>query len=105
MTDEVKCQFCGGIHGDACPEFADFPGVEGNMEDLLDVARTWRCVGRCRKVAQAKTADELLKEGWIFESKDGIIWASCSECGALEQQRLSHAVEKWRRIGSPRGNN
>ena len=105
MTDEVKCPFCGGFHGDACPEFANFPGVEGNMEDLLAIPRTWRCVGRCRKVEQAKTADELLREGWIFESKNGMIWASCSECGVLEQQRLSHAVEKWCRIGSPRGNN
>lgn len=105
MSDDVKCQFCGSVHGNVCPEFADFPGVEGNMEDLLDIARIWRCSGRCGKVMQSRTASELLNEGWVFASKDGIIWASCPDCGALEQQHLEHAVEKWRRAGSPRGNN
>ena len=105
MTDEMKCPFCGGVHGDECPEFADFPGVEGDMEDLLDIPRSWRCSGLCGKVEQAKTADTLLREGWMFNSKDGFIWASCSECGALEQQQLGRLVEKWLKAGGPRGNN
>ena len=105
MADEMKCPFCGGIHGDACPEFADFPDVEGSMEDLLDIARIWRCSGMCGKVEQARTAEELLGEGWIFTSKDGFTWASCPGCGTLEQRRLEQAVARWSRAGHPRGDN
>jgi uncharacterized C2H2 Zn-finger protein len=105
MESNAKCPFCGNVHGDVCPEFADFPGVEGNMEDLLDVVRVWRCSGTCGKVVQSTTSNMLLRDGWIFEAKDGFIWASCPECGALRKHRLEHIVEKWHRVGSPRGDN
>ena len=101
----MPCDFCGGTHGDTCPEFANFPGVQGNMEDFLDVGGTWRCSGMCGKVEQMKTAEALLSEGWIFTSKNGFIWASCPECGSLDQRQLERNVEKWRKAGRPRDNN
>lgn len=105
MADSVKCQFCGGVHGDVCPEFSNFPGVEGSMADLIDVTRIWRCSRMCGKVEQAKAADVLLNEGWTFHSKNGFTWAICPECGVLEHRHLEHVIEKWCKAGSPRGDN
>ena len=104
MSKEV-CSFCGHVHGDECPEFKDWPGVEGEVEDLLDVPMIWRCSGGCKQIVMHRTASSLIDEGWIFTSKLGIIYPCCKVCGAKECARLQADVEKWQRRGEPRGNN
>lgn len=98
------CEFCGGEHGDACPEFEGIASVVGDLRELLDVEMSWKCA-RCGLVEGEKTASRLAEEGWVFASKNGVIWADCPRCGELDSRRLASGVARWEAEGRPRGDN
>jgi hypothetical protein len=98
------CDFCGGDHGDECPEFKDAASVAGDLSELLDVEMSWKCVGGCGLV-RSETASNLIHQGWVFSSKNSVIWADCPRCGELASRRLQSDVARWQAKGSPRGDN
>jgi hypothetical protein len=103
-SEKKLCDFCGGDHGDECPEFKDVASVSGNMDDLLDVEAVWKCSGGCGLVVR-ETASRLINQGWVFTSKDNVIWADCPQCGEITRRRMAGDVSRWQARGCPRGDN
>lgn len=100
---EEKCGFCGGVHGDACPEFAGAPArVEEHLADYGTRPRVWVC--HC-KATITVTAPEAVERDWLLHEKNGVIWAECPVCSLSEREALRADIAEWESKGHRRGNN
>jgi hypothetical protein len=107
MPANGKCGFCGGVHGDECPEFPKLPAPTPmpNAEHLADYAtrpRLWVC--HC-KVSITATAPEAVEQDWLLHEKNGVVWAECPLCSLSEREAMRADIAEWEHRGSRRGNN
>lgn len=107
MSTSAKCSFCGGIHGDECPEFPTLPAVPvipdaKHLADYANKPRVWTC--KCKATITA-TVGEAADQDWLLHEKNGVIWADCPLCSLSDRQAMSADIADWKRKGRPRGDN